>query len=122
MYVVQSIKSGKHTSFIKQSQNEYNVAKVALDDNKKKLLGLIGDVYGHNYAHMVSMGSLWEGMPMNLLMLAKGKASNVKQSADTNAVTQIWTYSLFDERAGKHTPCFEVVLRNGLVESWTELN
>jgi hypothetical protein len=78
MYVVQSIKSGKHTSFIKQSQNEYNVAKVALDDNKKKLLGLIGDVYGHNYAHMVSMGSLWEGMPMNLLMLAKGKARILK--------------------------------------------
>lgn len=122
MYVVQKIKSGKQSAVVLKAQQECNDAKVALDENKKKLLGLIGDVYGHNYAHMVSMGSLWEGMPMNLLMLAKGKANNVKQSADTNAVTQIWTYSLFDERTGKHTPCFEVVLRNGLVESWTELN
>jgi hypothetical protein len=56
-----------------------------------------------------------------LLMLAKGKANNVKQTADTNVVTQIWTYSLFDEKSGRHTPSFEVVLRNGLVESWTEL-
>ncbi len=121
MYIIQKVKSGKQSYAVTKAQNEYNEAKSALEENKKKLIGLIGDVYGHSYAHMVSMGSLWQGMPMNLLMLAKGKANNVKQTADTNAVTQIWTYSLFDEKSGRHTPSFEVVLRNGLVESWTEL-
>ncbi len=122
MYIIQKVKSGKQSAVIVKAQNDYNEAKVALEENKKKLIGLIGEVYGNSYAHMVSMGSLWEGMPMNLLMLAKGKANNVKQSADTNAVTQVWTYSLFDERTGKHTPSFEVVLRNGLVESWKDIN
>lgn len=121
MYIIEKVKSGKQSSAVIKAQTEYNEAKAALEENKKKLIGLIGEVYGNSYAHMVSMGSLWQGMPMNLLMLAKGKANNVKQTADTNAVTQIWTYSLFDEKSGKHTPSFEVVLRNGLVESWTEL-
>lgn len=122
MYIIQKIKSVKQSGVVVKAKNDYNEAKAALEENRIKLIGLIGEVYGHSYAHMVSMGSLWEGMPMNLLMLAKGKANNVKQSADTKAVTQIWTYALFDDRTGKHTPSFEVVLRNGLVESWRDIN
>ncbi|MBP9688582.1 MAG: hypothetical protein KBE91_03160 [Bacteroidia bacterium] len=122
VYVLQKIKFSKSNSKIEKAKAEFKEAKELLETNKQKLIGYIGDVYGHNYAHMVSMGILWEGMPLNLLMLAKGRADNVKQTADARAITQTWIYSTFDDRSGTHKPNLEVILKNNLVESWVELN
>ncbi len=122
VFVVEKIKFSKSSAKITKAQLEYKEAKDLLEINKQKLIGYIGDVYGHNYAHMVSMGMLWQGMPLNLLMLAKGRADNVKQTADTRAITQTWIYATFDEQTGSHKPKLEVILKNNLVDSWVELN
>ena len=122
VYILERVKFSKAKKNIKIAKAEFEEAKDLHETNKQKLIGFIGDVYGHNYAHMITMGILWEGMPMNLLMLTKGRANSVKQTADARSIIQTWTYTLFDKRTASQKPYFEVVLKNNLVQTWVELN
>lgn len=121
MYVLQRVKAGSHEKKIQKAREEYEQAKQAQQQEKTKLIETISFVYGNEQAHYVSMGKLWVGMPMHLLMIALGKANNIKQSVAVDAITQVWYYSEFDKLKGANQDKLEVVLVNNEVVSWKEL-
>ncbi len=57
---------------------------------------------------------------MHLLLLAKGKANSIKQSVDTNAITQTWVYNNDDSKKGASKAEIEVVIQNNEVLSWKQ--
>lgn len=120
MYIMQKVKSKGFDNRLQSAQREYEEAKKNLSENRHKLIQIIGDIYGHSYGHMVNIGTLWEGMPMHLLLVAKGKANNIKQTVDTNAIMQTWYYTQYDPKTGGHKPSLEVVLKNNMVVRWQE--
>lgn len=113
---MQKIKAGVNAKKTKKAQAEYKEARAALDKEKENLIEKISFIYGKEQAHYVSMGKLWVGMPQHLLLLAMGKASNIRQSVvGMNMVTQTWYYS--NKSKGSN---LEVVILNNEVSSWNE--
>ena len=119
MYVLQKLKSRKHEQAITEAKNAYDEAQAQLKESKNKLLDTISSIYGNEYGYMVRNGEMWIGMPTQLLLIAKGKATNIKQTADTNAVMQTWIYNKVDQ-FGKVQSSLEVNIKNGLVLKWDE--
>ncbi|MCU0422530.1 MAG: hypothetical protein MUC81_06930 [Bacteroidia bacterium] len=120
MYIMQKLHERKSNNRYLTAKKEYEKAREEQKADKEKLINAIGDVYGHVYGQMVKNGSVWEGMPTNLLMIAKGKASSIKQSIDTNAIVQIWQYQKVDGRSGSSRLDMEVTIRNNEVIAWQE--
>lgn len=119
MYVLQKSKSRKHEQKINQAKAAYDEAQAQLKESKNKLLDTISSIYGNEYGFMVRNGEMWIGMPTQLLLIAKGKANNIKQTADTNAVMQTWIYNKVDQ-FGKIQSSLEINIKNGLVLKWDE--
>lgn len=121
MYVLQRIKSTQNEKVVAQAKADFEDAKEKLKESKRALIESISKIYGNDYAYQVSNGLLWVGMPTQLLLIAKGKASNIKQSADTNSVTQVWLYNTTDQ-TGKVKHAMEVFIKNNLVIKWEDKN
>lgn len=121
MYIIQQIKNVSHKKRIKRVAAQYDEAKQQLAKEKQRLLDQIALIYGTEQANYIAIGKIWEGMPLPLLMIAKGKASHVKQSVDTNGVSQQWLYSSYDEASGRKVNNLEVIIVNNHVKSWTNL-
>ena len=120
LYYLQNIKDKGKAQSIAAAKAEYDEVRNDQKNNRDKLIEAIGEVYGFNYASMVRTGQLWQGMPVNLLLIAKGKASNIRQTVDTKAISQIWQYFSGDKYAVSQKPKLEVVIRNNEVISWEE--
>ncbi len=119
MYVLQKSKSRKHEKTITEAKTAYETAQTLLIERKNKLLDTISSIYGNEYGYMVRNGEMWIGMPAQLLIVAKGKANNIKQTVDTNAVMQTWIYNNMDQ-FGKTQSSLEINIKNGLVLKWDE--
>lgn len=119
MYILQKIKAGINSKRIKKAQASYEEARVALNQQKQKLIDQISFIYGAEQAHYVSMGKLWVGMPQHLLMVARGKANNIKQSVGVDMITQTWHYTEHDKTRGTKQN-LEVLIVNNQVNSWKE--
>ena len=119
MYVLQKSKSRKHEQAITEAKTAYDQAQAKLKESRNKLLDTISSIYGNEYGYMVRNGEMWIGMPTQLLLIAKGKANNIKQTADTNALMQTWIYNKVDQ-FGKTQSSLEVSIKNGLVLKWDE--
>lgn len=120
MYIMQRVKSKSLEKKTAEAKANYEEAKVALKESKDKLIDTIAKIYGNDYAYMVSTATLWEGMPTQLLLIAKGKANNIKQSADTNSIMQTWSYHKLDS-TGKAKSTLEVTIKNNLVIRWEDV-
>jgi len=120
LYILQIVKDKGKSKNIAAAKAEYDEVRNDQKKNREKLIDAIGEVYGFNYASMVRSGQLWQGMPVNLLLIAKGKASNIRQTVDTKAISQIWQYFSGDKYAVSQKPQLEVVIRNNEVISWEE--
>jgi hypothetical protein len=120
MYIMQRVKSKKLDNKTAETKAAYEEAKAQLKESRDKLIDAIARVYGNDYAYMVSTETLWEGMPTQLLLVAKGKANNIKQTADTNAIFQTWSYHKLDSM-GKTKSSLEITIKNNLVIRWEEV-
>lgn len=122
MYIMQKIKGAGLEKRVKKARAAYEEAKQIQGKEKDKLIDHISMVYGVEQAHYVSMGKLWAGMPMNLLLVARGKASNIKQSVGVDSVTQTWMYTETDKNTGSSRKTLEVVLINNEVNNWNTIS
>lgn len=120
MYILQKVKAGVNSKRVKKAQASYEEARNTLKQQKEKLIDQISFIYGAEQAHYVSMGKLWVGMPQHLLMVARGKANNIKQSVGVDMITQTWYYSEFDKMRGATRETLEVHIVNNQVSSWKE--
>ena len=119
MYVLQKSKSRIHEKTIIEAKNAYEIAQAQLKESRNKLFDTISSIYGYEYGYMVRNGEMWIGMPTHLILVAKGKANNIKQTADTNALIQTWIYHNVDQ-FGKTQTSLEINIKNGLVLKWDE--
>lgn len=120
MYILQRLKSAQHQKAIAEAKQAYDNVKNAQREEKEKIIDNIISVYGYESGKKVRNGELWVGMPMHLLLLAKGKANSIKQSVDTNAITQTWVYQSGDETKKGARAEIEVVMQNNQVQSWKQ--
>lgn len=121
MYILQQVKASGREKRVAKAREEYERAKQIQHEEKQRLIDTIAGVYGNEQANYVSMGKPWVGMPMHLLMIALGKANNIRQSVSVDAITQVWLYSEFDKLRGVNQDKLEVVLVNNEVVSWKDL-
>lgn len=120
MYIMQKVKSGLQRKNLARAKTQYEEARKNLDDEKRKLIDNISLIYGQEQANYVSMGRMWVGMPMPLLMVAKGKANNIRQTVGVDTVTQTWLYTETDSVTGRTKEKMEVMLVNNEVSGWKE--
>jgi hypothetical protein len=120
MYILQKVKMGLQRRNIQKAKVQYTEAKIALDEEKKKLIDSISLIYGLEQANYVAMGRMWVGMPMSLLMVAKGKANNIRQTVGVDSIAQTWLYMETDRSTGKSREKMEVMLVNNEVSGWKE--
>lgn len=120
MYILQRLKSAQHQKSIVAAKAAYENVKNAQQEEKERIIESIISVYGYESGKKVRNGELWVGMPMHLLLLAKGKANSIKQSVDTNAITQTWVYNNEHSKKGVSKAEIEVVIQNNEVQSWKQ--
>ncbi len=120
MYILQRLKSAQHQKAIAAAKAAYDNVKHAQQEEKEKIVESIISVYGYESGKKVRNGELWVGMPMHLLLLAKGKANSIKQSVDTNAITQTWVYNNDESKKGASRAEIEVIIQNNEVQSWKQ--
>ncbi|TAE79426.1 MAG: hypothetical protein EAY81_11280 [Bacteroidetes bacterium] len=120
MYVLQRLKSAQHQKAIMAAKDAYDNVKNSQREEKEKIIESIIAVYGYESGKKVRNGEVWVGMPMHLLLLAKGKANSIKQSVDTNAITQTWVYNSGDDSRKGAKADIEVVIQNNQVQSWKQ--
>lgn len=123
IYIVlmQITKSKSRNLSIKLAQQEYNKAMDNQLSTKYKLIGSIANVYGNDKAEKVKIGTIWMGMPMHLLMVARGKANDIKESIYKGKTTEKWYYGEYQTRLGTYKYKLEIILENDEVVGWKDL-
>lgn len=117
MYIMQRVKSASHQKAIVKAKTAYDEARNNQKEEREKIVENIIEVYGYESGKKVRNGELWVGMPIHLLLLAKGKANSIRQSVDTNTITQTWIYTQGEGKKASSKD-IEVIIRNNQVHSW----
>lgn len=119
--VMQMTKSDSRNHAIKLAQQDYDNAKNEKLHTKKKLIDSIAKVYGTEKAEKVNAGTIWMGMQMHLLMVALGKANDIKESIYKGTTTEKWYYGEYQTRLGTYKYKLEITLENDEVVGWKDL-
>lgn len=114
-------KSSGRINAIKIAQKEYNIAMSNQIASKKGLKDSIAKIYGQEIAEKVHAGTFWIGMPMHLLMVALGKANDIKESIYKGKTTEKWYYGKYQTRLGTYKYKLEIILENDEVVGWKDL-
>jgi uncharacterized protein YpmB len=123
VYIIamQISKSESRKSATKVAQQEYDLAKSDQIATKNKLIDSIAKIYGREKADKVNVGTIWIGMPMHLLMVALGKANDLKESIYKGTTTEKWYYGEYQTRLGTYKYKLEITLENDEVVGWKDL-
>lgn len=78
--------------------------------------------FGHDVGRRVEEGSIFDGMPMNLLLPSLGMPDKIQEGRYKNMLTSKWYYGESINRLGNPTFEYEVTLENHVVVGWKELN
>ncbi|PIQ49052.1 MAG: hypothetical protein COW03_07010 [Cytophagales bacterium CG12_big_fil_rev_8_21_14_0_65_40_12] len=118
---MQISKSYSRKNAIKLAQQDYELGKSDQVATKRKLIDSIANIYGQEKAQKVNVGTIWIGMPMSLLMVALGKANDIKESVYKGITTEKWYYGEYQTRLGTYKYKLEITLENDEVVGWKDL-
>lgn len=121
LVVMQIIKTKKRTNSIDNAQIDYDDAIRERNLTKKKLMASITKVYGKEKANKVANGIIWIGMPMHLLLVAVGKANDIKESIYREKRVEKWYYGEYQTRLGTYKYKLEIIVENDEVVGWKDL-
>lgn len=119
--LLQITKSKQRNASIEKAQREYDIALNEQTLTKRKLFDSISNVYGQEKADRVNDGTIWVGMPMYLLMVAVGRAKDIKESITKGKKIEKWYYGEYQTRVGTYKYKLEVTLENDVVAGWKDL-
>lgn len=88
---------------------------------KELMLTGITNAYGQDAADKVNGGKIWIGMPVLLLPLAAGKALDIKENLYKDSRTEKWYYGGHINRLGNTKYKLEVIVEDGTVAGWRDL-
>lgn len=121
IFAMQISKSASRKNSIKIAQQEYDLAKSDQSATKNKLIDTIAKIYGREKAEKVNVGTVWIGMPTPLLMVALGKANDIKESIYKGTTTEKWYFGEYQTRLGTYKYKLEITLENDEVVGWKDL-
>jgi len=116
---VSKINSRKNA--INEAQEEYDLAKNDQVRTKNSLIDSITKIYGKENAEKVNAGTIWTGMPIHLLLVALGKANEIKENTYKGTTSEKWYYGEYQTRLGTYKYKFEITLENDEVVGWKDL-
>jgi hypothetical protein len=114
----QIIENKIHKNKILQADHQISHTLNDLVLIKKKIIGLIKKEYGSDEAKKFEKGELWEGMPVQLLVINVGKPDSVVKKKKRKEQVEIWQYKTFTNKLRKLQHTFMVVISDGVVTSW----
>ncbi|VDH02920.1 hypothetical protein [Bergeyella zoohelcum] len=103
------------------AEQNLNRAKKELGEAKQRVIGQITQVFGRERADKVDKGIVWVGMPYILLMVAMGKAQDIKESLYKGVLIEKWYYGKYQTRLGTYKYKLEITLEDGEVVGWKDL-
>jgi hypothetical protein len=123
IYIIfmQITKSNARKDAINCAEMDYQNAKEEEAATKSQLIKVVTKVYGQEKAELVDKGTIWSGMPMHLLLIARGKANEIKKSVYKDTVTEKWYYGEYQTRQGTYKYKKELTLENDEVVGWKDL-
>lgn len=118
---MQVSKTNERKLSISDAQSKYDIAENDRKQSRQKLLNSISKAYGSDKADKVAKGTIWMGMPMHLLLVASGKANEVKESFYRSNRIEKWYYGEYVNRLGNYKYTLEVTLENDEIVGWQDL-
>ena len=118
---MQIISNDKRSTSIEFAKSEYESANENFKLAKAKLLKSVSEVHGNEQANKVAQGIIWMAMPKHLLLVAKGKAYDIKESYYKETKTEKWYYGEYINRLGNYKYTLEITLENDEVVGWKDL-
>lgn len=103
------------------AEQNLNRAKKELGEAKQQVIEQITQVFGRERADKVDKGIVWVGMPHILLMVAMGKAQDIKESLYKGVLIEKWYYGKYQTRLGTYKYKLEITLEDGEVVGWKDL-
>ncbi len=120
--VFQHWKLEERNRTIENAEFDYLAAKTEYDTAYKKLFLNIAEFYGEARAAQVANGTLWPEMPSHLVIVARGEAEDVKTSFFKGKNTERWYYGGFVNRLGTQKYRLELIVENGVLVGWKDLD
>lgn len=118
---MQMSKTSEREKVIQDAERDYNKAFKEYTDTWVSLIELVAKIYGREKADDVSKGTIWMGMPMRLLLIAKGKADYIKESIYKEKITERWYYGERITRVGTSKYTLEIRLEDDIIVGWKDL-
>lgn len=107
------------------SQAEYETAKQEMEtvrvDHLVAIKEIYGPIYGEDIADRLIHNSIFEGMPMILLLTSLGQPAKILDGNHKGVMTSKWYYGESANRLGNPTFELEVTLENYEVVGWKDL-
>ena len=100
IYIIymQKISNKRRNNEIAFANSEYEIADENFKLIKEKLLKSVSEIHGHKKAEQIAQGIIWISMPKHLLLVAKGKAYDIKESIYKDIVIEKWYYGEYINR------------------------
>lgn len=118
---MQQTKTYERNNAIAFAKSEHRIATENHKLIKHKLFESIIKVHGKEKADLIAQKLIWTGMERHLLLIAKGKAYNIKESIYKDITTEKWYYGEYTNRLGNYKYSFEITLENDKVVAWKNL-
>ena len=119
--IVHILETKNRNNQIEIAQNYMLKANREFNSAKDDLISEIAKQYNSEYAERVSKGTIWIGMPDTLLLVAMGKAGEIKESFFKDKVTEKWYYDGYRTRLNTYKYRLEVIVENYTVAGWKDL-
>jgi len=119
--LIQISKIKTRNSRIRIAQKEYSDAQYKESKLRFSLIKTIENLYGTDKAQKVDIGTIWIGMPETLLLIARGKANDIKQTIYHDNVKEKWLYGAYETRLRTIKHKLEITVENNVVVGWKDL-
>ncbi|MGA0556038.1 hypothetical protein ACO2Q8_05260 [Larkinella sp. VNQ87] len=103
------------------SQLKCDLAYKEKEALKKNVFELMLKVYGAEITNKVSQRTIWVGMPVELLFVAKGRPAEMKENIYKNKVVDKWYYGKYTNRLGNTKYELEIIIENDIIVGWKDL-
>lgn len=110
------------SSNVQFAQEQVDFSKKKLTEVSTPIFKVISRAYGDDIADCVAEGTIRIGMPSELLIYSWGEAEDIKTTVYKTVKTERWYYGGYLNRLSNQKYRTEVILENGRIVGWKDLN
>jgi hypothetical protein len=122
IYRMQKIKTKERNEKINFAKEKYQKAQNDYIETTGILFKEISEGFGSDIADKVAKGTIWIGMPIYLLVIAKGIRLNEYTSLIQGIRVEKWYYEKYRNRLGNIKYGLEITLIDNKVTGWKYLD